>query len=164
MHAVILYVIGIPFVAGVRNLAALYYAYKDSKTPMYASFVAVVINVILNLSLMYVIGFRAFPLATTLSSLANMAILLYFLRRKAMNVPVGALFSFYIQLAIASCIGGAAGLGASHLMTTYVGTSFIIQILSVLVSGLLALVVFYGGCRIIGVQDAKTYLKRLIKK
>jgi putative peptidoglycan lipid II flippase len=164
MHAVILYVIGIPFVASVRNLAALYYAYKDAKTPMYASFVAVVINVILNLSLMYVIGFRAFPLATTLSSLANMMLLLILLRRKNIRVPIGPLFLFYGRLVLPACIGGAAGLAANHLIITYAGASFLPQVIGILVSGLLALGVFYGGCRVIGIHDATHYIKRLLKR
>lgn len=164
MQAVILYVIGIPFVACVRNIAALFYAYNDSKTPMYASFAAVVINIILNLSLMYVIGFRAFPLATTLSSLANVAILLYCLRRKVTQVPVSSLLSFYARLVLPACIGGAAGLGTSHLIAMYAGISFIMQILSILISGLLAMAVFYGICLLIGMQDARTYIKRFIKR
>jgi len=164
MQAVILYVIGIPFVAAVRNIASLYYAYKDSRTPMYASFAAVVLNILLNLSLMYIIGFRAFPLATTLSSLVNAGILLFYLRRKLDQVPVKQLFVFYATLIIPACLGGAAGLGVTYAISFYAGTTFVMQVISMLSGGVIAFVVFYCGCLLVGIRDAKTYIKRLIKR
>lgn len=163
-QALILYVIGIPFVASVRNIAALYYAYNDSKTPMYASFAAVGVNVILNLSLMYLIGFRAFPLATTLSSLVNVTILLVLIRNKIKTVPIIPLLGFYGRLIIPSCIAGGAGLAINYVISKYLGMSLFIQGAAVVVSGLIGILVFYGGCLVVGIHDAKSYVQRLMKR
>ena len=73
--ALVLYTLGIPFMAALRNVAAVFYAYKDAKTPMYASFASIGLNIVLNLSLMCVLGFLAFPLSTTLAAVLNVAIL-----------------------------------------------------------------------------------------
>jgi putative peptidoglycan lipid II flippase len=164
MQALILYVIGIPFVACVRNIAALYYAYNDAKTPMYASFAAVGVNIILNLSLMYVIGFRAFPLATTLSSLINVTILLIAVKRKIKTVLIVPLLTFYGKLIIPACLAGGAGLAISCAISKYMGMSLIVQIGAVIISGMIAGFCFYGGCLVVGIRDAKAYVKRLIKR
>jgi len=161
---VILYVIGIPFIAGVRNIAALYYAYNDSKTPMYASFAAVAVNIILNLSLMHIIGFRAFPLATTLSAVANITILFLFIDKKVTAVPISSLLAFYGRLIIPSIAAGCGGLILNHVVSAYIGTSLIIQCANIAISGILALCLFYGGCLVFGISDARNYIKRLIKR
>jgi putative peptidoglycan lipid II flippase len=162
--ALILYIIGIPFVAGVRNIAAVFYAYKDTKTPMYASFVAVGVNVILNLLLMRIIGFRAFPLSTTISSFLNLAILFYFLPRKVGKFRLLPLVKYFVLLAIAACAAGVAAMVTNNFLTGAIGITFINQILNLLISGIIALVIFYSLCLILGLNEAKDYVKRLFKR
>lgn len=163
-QALILYIIGIPFVAGVRNIAAVFYAYKDAKTPMYASFVAVGVNVILNLLLMRIIGFRAFPLSTTISSFVNLAILFYFLPRKVGKFRLLPLVRYFVLLAIAACAAGLAAMVINNFLTGAIGITFINQLLNLLISGTLALAIFYSLCLILGLNEAKDYMKRLIKR
>lgn len=163
-QALILYIIGIPFVAGVRNTAAVYYAYKDARTPMFASFTAVVVNIALNLLLMRIIGFRAFPLATTISSFVNLAILFYFLPRKIGRFNIMPMVKYFIMLAIAACAAGLAAMVINDFLTGTIGYSFIQRILSLFMSGALALVVFYSLCLILGLSEVRDFLKRLIKR
>lgn len=163
-QALILYIIGIPFVAGIRNVAALFYAYKDSKTPMYASFVAVGVNVILNLVLMRIIGFRAFPLSTTISSFLNLAILFYFLPRKIGKFRLLPLVKYFVLLGIAACAAGLAAMVIHDFLVNAIGITFINQILNLLISGILALAIFYSLCLILGLGEAKDYMKRLLKR
>ncbi len=58
-----LYMIGVPFISALRNVAAVFYAHKDARSPMVASFVSVGINLVFNVSLMGVLGTLAFPLS-----------------------------------------------------------------------------------------------------
>lgn len=162
--ALILYIIGIPFVAGVRNIAAVFYAYKDAKTPMYASFAAVGVNVILNLLLMRIIGFRAFPLSTTISSFVNLAILFYFLPRKVGKFRLLPLVKYFVLLAIAACAAGLAAMVINNFLTGAIGITFINQLLNLLISGILALAIFYSLCLILGLNETKDYVKRLFKR
>ena len=67
----VLYMLGVPFMSALRNLAAVFYAYKDAKTPMFASFAAVALTIALNLSLMGWLGIRAFPLSASISAAVN---------------------------------------------------------------------------------------------
>jgi putative peptidoglycan lipid II flippase len=163
MQALILYIVGIPFAAGIRNVAAVFYAFKDSKTPMYASFAAVGINIALNLILMRIIGFRAFPLATTVSSFVNILILIHYLPNKIGTFNIKPIVKYFILLAIAACVGGFFGMVLNRVLVNLIGITFLFQIINILVSGIVSLVIFYVVCLILGLSEVKEYLKRFVK-
>lgn len=163
-QALILYIIGIPFAAAVRNVAAVFYAHKDAKTPMYASFVAVGINIALNLILMRIIGYRAFPLSTTISSLVNILLLFHFLPRKIGPFTIQPIAKYYILLVIAACVGGFLGMVMNQFLTSMFGVSLLYQIINIMLSGFVSFIVFYVVCLVLGVQEVKDYVKRLIKR
>jgi putative peptidoglycan lipid II flippase len=81
-EALFYYSFGLSFVAMVRVLVPAFYAMKDTRTPVIAAFIAFVLNVGFSLALMGPLLHGGLALATTLSALCNMLILLYFLRRK----------------------------------------------------------------------------------
>jgi putative peptidoglycan lipid II flippase len=159
----ILYIIGVPFIAGIRNVAAVFYAYRDAKTPMYASFVSVALHVVISLSLMRVIGFRAFPLATTIASFVNLAILMHKLPQKIGPFELSPLVDYFVRLVIAAIISGFAGILLNRLLTNFLGISFLAQVLNLGISGLVALVICYIACMLLGVTEARDYIKRLVK-
>ncbi|MBA7531665.1 Lipid II flippase MurJ [subsurface metagenome] len=163
-QALILYIIGIPFVAGIRNVAAVFYAYRDAKTPMYASFVAVAVNIVLNLLLMRIIGFRAFPLSTTISSFVNLAILFHYLPRKVGRFKFLPLVKYFVLLAIAACAAGLTAMVINDFLVSAIGLTFFEQILNLLISGSIGLAIFYSLCLILGLDEAKDFLKRLVKR
>jgi putative peptidoglycan lipid II flippase len=81
-QALFYYSLGLSFVAMTRVLAPAFYALKDTKTPVWTAFVAFLLNVFFSLLLMKPLLHGGLALATTLSALANMLLLLWFLRRK----------------------------------------------------------------------------------
>jgi len=162
-QALILYVLGIPFTAGIRNIAAVFYAFKDAKTPMYASFLGIAVNVALNLLLMRTLGFRAFPLAISVSALANIAFLMVVLPGKTGAFEFRPLLKYFVLLACASAAGGLCGWSINGLLAK-VSPSFYFQVVNLAISGLAACVVFYLVSRILGLSEVNDYLRRLIKK
>jgi putative peptidoglycan lipid II flippase len=80
--ALMYYSVGLSFVALTRVLAPVFYALKDTKTPVYTAFIAFIINLCLSLALMGPLKHGGLALATTLSALCNMLMLLWLLRRK----------------------------------------------------------------------------------
>jgi len=163
-QALILYIIGVPFIAGIRNVAAVYYAYRDATTPMYASFISVGSHIILSLALMRVIGFRAFPLATTIASSINLAILLNKLPQKIGKYELSPLVDYCVRLLLASLIGGFAGILVNRVLTNIMGGAFLFQILILLVSGIIALTICYVACILQGVTEVRDYTRRLFRK
>jgi putative peptidoglycan lipid II flippase len=163
MQALILYIIGIPFMAGIRNVAAVYYAYKDAKTPMYASFVSVAIHIALNLILMRIIGYRAFPLSTSISSFINIAILFALLPRKVGTFTIKPLVSYFLRLVVAAVIAGVCGMMIHGVLDNALAPAFLNHVLSLVVSGVAALLICYVVCLILGLSEAKDYIRRLLK-
>jgi putative peptidoglycan lipid II flippase len=163
-QALILYIIGVPFIAGIRNIAAVFYAYRDAKTPMYASFVSVALHVVISVGLMRMIGFRAFPLATTIASFVNLAILMRKLPQKIGPFELSPLVDYFVRLVIAAIISGFAGILLNRLLTNVLSISFLGQVLNLGISGLAALVICYIACILLGVTEARDYIKRLAKK
>ena len=81
-QALLYYSLGLSFVAMTRVLAPAFYALKDTRTPVWTAFIAFLLNVVFSLLLMGPLLHGGLALATTLSALANMLLLLWFLRRK----------------------------------------------------------------------------------
>jgi putative peptidoglycan lipid II flippase len=81
-QALLYYSLGLSFVAMTRILAPAFYALKDTRTPVWTAFIAFLLNVVFSLVLMGPLLHGGLAMATTLSALANMLLLLGLLRRK----------------------------------------------------------------------------------
>jgi putative peptidoglycan lipid II flippase len=81
-NALFYYALGLSFVALTRVLAPAFFALKDTKTPVWTAFIAFLLNVFFSLILMKPLQHGGLALASTLSALVNMLLLLWFLRRK----------------------------------------------------------------------------------
>jgi len=81
-EALFFYALGLSFVALTRVLAPAFYALKDTKTPVWTAFIAFLLNVVFSLVLMKPLLHGGLALATSLAALINMALLLWFLRKK----------------------------------------------------------------------------------
>jgi putative peptidoglycan lipid II flippase len=163
-QALVLYIIGVPFMSALRNVAAVFYAYKDAKTPMYASFVSIGLNIVLNITLMHVLGFLAFPLSTTIAALVNIAFLFLFLPRKIGKFNSGPIIYFFLMLTVASVLGGIGGGFVNSLFLHRFGGGLLKRLLSVILSGLIGLGLFYFMCLILGMKEVREYLKRFSRR
>jgi putative peptidoglycan lipid II flippase len=162
--ALILYTLGIPFIAGLRNVAAVYYAYKDARLPMYASLASVVLTIALNVSLIGVLGFMIFPLSTSLAAALNFWILTRSLPKKIGRVEMRPLAGYALVLIIAALGGGAAGWAGNVAFVKILGTRFWASLASVVVNGSLGLVVFYTASRLFGIAEARDYVRRFLRR
>ncbi|MDA8427967.1 MAG: murein biosynthesis integral membrane protein MurJ [Geobacteraceae bacterium] len=81
-QALFYYSLGLSCVALTRVLAPAFYALKDTRTPVCTAFASFLLNVIFSLILMKPLLHGGLALATTLSALVNMLLLLWLLRRK----------------------------------------------------------------------------------
>jgi putative peptidoglycan lipid II flippase len=162
--ALVLYVVGIPFMSALRNVAAVFYAYKDAKTPMYASFASIGLNLVLNVTLMWVIGYLAFPLSTSLAAILNVGILYALLPRKIGPMELGPLAAYAGKLAAASAAGGGAAWLGNRLIAGQWGISFLATAGSVIACGLLGLAAFFAVSRLLGITETRDYLRRFLRR
>jgi putative peptidoglycan lipid II flippase len=159
----VLYIIGVPFVSALRNIASVYYAYHDARRPMYASFASVGVNVLLNLALMRILGYRAFPLAATIASVVNIGILYAYLPKKIGAFPSRPLFLYAGRLVLASLAGAGAAWGTAAGVARWLGVSFVLKLGSVIVGGLLGLGIFYAVCLLFRMPEARDFVRRFLK-
>lgn len=159
--ALVLYALGIPFMSGLRNVAAVFYAFKDARTPMVASLVSIAFNIALNVSLMGTWGFMIFPLSTSLAAVLNVGILLALLPKKSVSVATAPLARYTAALVAASLAGGAAAWLVNGSVAGRFGTAFAATAGSVVVSGLAGLAVFYAASRLLGLSEVRDFLRRL---
>ena len=80
--ALFYYSLGLSMVALVRVLVPAFYALKDTRTPVVIAFIAFVLNLCFSLALMGPLKHGGLALASSLSALGNMVLLLYYLREK----------------------------------------------------------------------------------
>lgn len=108
-QALELYALGLTAYAGVKVIAPVFYALNDTKWPVAGSFLAVICNIIFILCTLRHLEHRAIALATSISAMANLALLAGILHKK-----IGG---FALQrLAPSVCKIGLASLGMGILV------------------------------------------------
>jgi putative peptidoglycan lipid II flippase len=162
--ALVLYTLGIPFMAALRNVASVYYAHKDARTPMWASFASIGLNIVLNLSLMGPLGFLAFPLSTALAAVLNVAILIILVPGKIGKIDFGPIGRYFLALVAASAVAGSAAWAANRFIVVRFGGTFLVALAGIVLCGVLGLLIFYGVSRILGMAETRDYMKRFLRR
>jgi len=120
--ALMMYCVGLPAFAAVGVLTRTFYALGDTKTPVRASFVAVGLNIGLNLLLMGPLGHLGLALATSATAIANLVQLVFFLRRRIGSIGGRQIASTIGRVLIAAAIGAAVcAIGLSILDDRWYG-------------------------------------------
>ncbi|MBC7349685.1 MAG: murein biosynthesis integral membrane protein MurJ [Candidatus Aminicenantes bacterium] len=163
-QALILYVPGIPFISALRNVASVFYAHKDARAPMYASFASIALNIVMNLALMKPIGFLAFPLSASVASVVNIYLLMRWLPRKIGEVNFSPVYGYFLKLALVSAAAGLAGYYGFKLLTPAFGATFLPVLGLTLFCGTASLLIFYFGCRLLRIKEVDSYLRRFLRK
>lgn len=163
-QALILYVLGIPFISALRSVASVFYAHKDARAPMYASFTSIALNIVLNLALMKPLGFKAFPLSASVASVANIYILMRWLPGKIGEINFSPVYRYFSKLVLASAGAGLFGYYGFQLLQTSFGQAFLPVLGLTLVCGTASLLAFYAGCRLLGIKEVDAYLRRFLRK
>ncbi|MGH9386177.1 MAG: murein biosynthesis integral membrane protein MurJ [Vicinamibacterales bacterium] len=96
------YAVGLVGYSIVRIVSPTFYALRRSRLPVYASVGSVIANVILNVWLAGVLGFRGLALGTSLTALLNAATQLWMLRREIQGIEGRRLLRSLVRVAAAS--------------------------------------------------------------
>jgi putative peptidoglycan lipid II flippase len=102
--ALMFYAVGLIAYGAAKSLVAAFYSMKDTRTPVRCSVVAMIANIILNIILMRYLQLGGLALATALSSILNVGLLLRLLTKK-----IGGVFGPGLAVSLAkSCIASLA--------------------------------------------------------
>ncbi len=162
-QALALYCIGIWAAAATRNVAAGFYACGDTRTPAFVAVAVVVGNILMNVILMRVVGFRSFPLAASAMQTANFFVLFTILRRRAGGLAGRYLASLTVRVLLVAILAAAAAFGCAELLRRLIGTiSLVQQLLQVGVAGLAGIGVYLSGAMIAGIGEVKAAMHDLL--
>ena len=152
--ALMFYAIGLAAYAAVRILAQSFYALKDTITPAKVGICAVIVNVLLNLMLMYHLGAGGLALATSIAAFFNAFWLFYLLRKKLGYIDGRRMASSLVRVCAVSLFMGVICYG----LHVYCGPRFPANTLGdkLLALGLplgAGLLAFFVMARIFGLRE-----------
>ena len=81
-RSLVAYAVGLPAFILIKVLSSGFFSKQDTKTPVKVAVVAMLVNIILNLLLVFPLAHAGLALATSLSACLNAALLYWILRRK----------------------------------------------------------------------------------
>jgi putative peptidoglycan lipid II flippase len=126
--ALVCYAAGLYAYSAVKVLAPAFYALDRARVPVVGSVLGMASNVVLNLALYPVLGYRGVALGTSLAALANFSVLLFAWRRRhgrpggeglvrqlgkvLLASAVLAVAAWAAERGLASLLGGRAGVAA----------------------------------------------------
>jgi putative peptidoglycan lipid II flippase len=150
--ALMFYAPGLLGYSAVKIAAPTFYSLRDSRTPVLVSVGSVVANLVLNLILVRVMGFRGLALGTAIAAVLNATLLLFFLSRRLDGLDGKSVASSGARIVVASALMGVAVHSLSGLLVTVLpGDDFVIRLIRVFTSigaGVLTLVIFARLLRI----------------
>lgn len=106
--ALLYYALGLWAFSAVRIVVSTFYAMQDTRTPVISATMAIAVNILLGMALMGPMGHCGLALATALSSMVNLTILVVELRRKLGVIQWRAIFSSCMKTLLASGVMAAA--------------------------------------------------------
>ncbi len=106
------YATGLLFFSLVKIMGPAFYALEETKIPVQASMVAVIVNVILNLILVHPFGYWGLALGTGIGAMFNAGILYYHLEKRLGSFSRYALIPALLRIFAATVVAGlVSGVG-----------------------------------------------------
>jgi putative peptidoglycan lipid II flippase len=151
--------------AAVKVASPTFYALRDSRTPVIVSAVSVGVNVVLNLALVRVAGFRGLALGTAIAATLNAALLLWLLRGRIGGLNTRQNARAFALITIASLLMGAAAWGTQRgLEIALPGNGTLDRALRVFSSIAVAIGVLVGVARVLHIEEFKEALGRVASR
>ena len=163
--ALMFYTPGLVGYSAVRIAVPCFYAMRDSLTPTLVSIGAVVLNIVLNLILVRVIGFRGLALGTSIAALGNALVLLVLLHRRLGGLEVGRIFETGAKIVVAATLmGGAVWTCHAWLMDVLPGADLVRRLIQVFGSIGVGLVVLAVGARMLRIAEWSDIRRQLSRR
>lgn len=164
-QALMLYALGVPAASAVRSVAACFYSLKNTKTPPIVGMIIVGLNTVMNLSLMWTLRFRSFPLTTSVCALVNFLLLIIILRHKIGPIGMKSTFQLTLKVFLISALSGLFAFGLAKLLDNFsVHPTFVIKTIQVIITGGFGLVVFYLLSLIFKIKEVKTAILEFLRR
>lgn len=151
-YCLVLYSVGLTSYGGVKIISSAFYSLKDTVTPLKVSGACLILNLILNLILMWPLKIGGLALATSISATLNLAMLFIILRKRIGIIDDNRIRASFIRISGASVLMG--------IVTRLVWLNSSDVIVSILVS----IIAYAGFCLIFRVKELSQFLRWILKR
>ena len=113
------YNIAFSFIGLREILSRIFYALKDTKTPVINSVIGVILNIFLNLTLSKYLGLPGIALATTISIIFTVILLFFTLYKKYKVLYIKEIIVTFLKIILASIIVGFIVYNIKNILINY---------------------------------------------
>jgi putative peptidoglycan lipid II flippase len=152
--ALLCYAPGLVGYSAVKIATPTFYALRDSRTPVLVSAVSVAVNLVLNLVLVRMMGYRGLALGTAIAALCNASLLLLVLRRRLGGLEGGRIAIAVGKIVTASIVMGVIAVAVEEWFRGVLpGAGTLVQL--VRLSGAIgaALLVLVAAARLLRIEE-----------
>lgn len=157
--ALVFYAVGLVGSSLRLLLNRVFYSFQDTKTPMINGSIAVVLNVILNLLLIKKMQHSGLALATSMAAIFTTILLFFDLKNRIGNIGMKGMLITFIKTSIASLVMGLVVYLVYFKLGKLVITSKLTDLVMLLVSVLAGVIVYFGLCLALKVDEVKVLIK-----
>ena len=149
----------------VRIASPTFYSLGNSRTPVIVSVASVAVNLILNISLVRVMGFRGLALGTAIAALFNALALLWLLRGRLHGIEGGRVTVAFLKISGAAVVMGiVAALVAAQLEVALPGSGEVARALRVAIAIASALVALVVSARLLRIEEFTDATERVLRR
>ncbi len=156
------YAIGLSAYGAVKILQSCFFALRDTVTPAKISFLALIVNIVLNAILMFPLKISGIALATSISGINTFLILFILLRRKLGGFGAGAIISSFSRMSLASLGMGLVcrWVWQQQIFPSHGISGKILNLGLIIICGLVSYVAFCFFLRVREIHEAVNLLRR----
>lgn len=164
-YALVFYGIGLFAYSAIQFLSRVFYALKDTKTPVIVGVFAIITNIVLNFLLIGPMQHGGLALGYSLAGIANMGILLLLLRRKIGSIDGTRLLSSFGKTLLASLIMGLTAYQVHHLLASILHFhAKVNQAISVGSAIAVAVLIYFVVTYLLRMEEVETVLNLLRRR
>jgi putative peptidoglycan lipid II flippase len=163
--ALMFYAPGLVGYSAVKIASPSFYALGEARMPVIVSMASVGLNLVLNLLLVGVLGYRGLALGTAISALFNAVLLLYLLRQRLGGLEARRISIVFAKILAASVLMGiAASFTAAWLTGVLPGSAFYIRGLRVFTAIGVGVSVLLVSARLLGIGELSLAINRVLRR
>lgn len=163
--ALFFYAFGLLAYGAIKILVSGFYSMQDTMTPVKIAAFSLLVNIILNLVLMFPLKVGGLALATSISGILNAALLFAILSKRVGSLGEKVLLDSFLKISFASLLMGVFAFGLNRYLSGVLSpASALGPILNLLVSISGSVVFYILLCQILGVKELKALKKWMLKR
>jgi putative peptidoglycan lipid II flippase len=163
-QALFFYAVGLWAFSVIRVIVSAFYALQDTKTPMKAAVVALVVNVIFSLVLMFPLQHGGLALATSIASAVNVILLSVILTKKIGSFMDRDFYRAVFRMILASAVMWMAIILVDWIFPWKTGASFQDRLSFLVMAMAVGAATFFSVCAVLKIPEMTAMISILKRK